>query len=182
MWAESFFTSELLTNIVANSRNPKCPDELFFGTTPTIYKHLIQHGQKNWVTKRDKIKTTKLQPKAVKCTMIGYARDHAGDTFCMYNPVTKHVTLSCDIKWDDWNTPVPPPCSMQETFGIDEEFLDDLELDEVVEVHAPNATTVTTTQPQIRSVASLPNISKAGRTKNRPPFTYTLNTAICDLT
>ena len=33
LWAESINTSELLTNIVANSRNVKSPNELFFGKT-----------------------------------------------------------------------------------------------------------------------------------------------------
>ena len=85
LWAESIHTSELLTNIVANSRNVKCPNNFFPGQKPTIYKHLIQYSCMGWVTIRTKIKT-KLAPKAIKCTMIGYARDHTGDTYRMYNP------------------------------------------------------------------------------------------------
>ena len=63
LWAESISTSETLTNIVANSKNVQSPDELFFGTKPTLYKHLVQYGRVGYVAIRTKIKK-KLAPKA----------------------------------------------------------------------------------------------------------------------
>ena len=88
---------------------------------PTLYKYLIQYGQKGWVTNRTKIKK-KLASKATKCIMIGYAGDHAGDTYRMYNPTTNRVIMTRDIKWDDWNSPLPSKDSPQDTTGINEEF------------------------------------------------------------
>ncbi len=133
MWAESINPSEVLTNIVANSRNSRCPDELFFGTRPTIYRHLIQYGRQGWVTNTAKFKE-KLAPKATKCTMIGYAKDHARDTYRMYNPVTRKVILSRDIKLDDWNAPVVSEDSMQDTTGINE--TDNFGFNEVVQIQS----------------------------------------------
>ena len=103
LWAESISTSEYLTNVVSNSRNIKSPEELFTGKQPSIYKHLIEYGRMGWVTNRKKIKK-KLAPKAIPCYMIGYAKGHSGDTYRMYNPITKKVIMSRDIKWADWTT------------------------------------------------------------------------------
>ena len=30
---------------------------------------------------------------------IGYAKNHAGDCYCMYNPTTGYVTETKDITW-----------------------------------------------------------------------------------
>ena len=33
------------------------------------------------------------------CIFVGYAKNHAGDTYCMFNPTTKRVIISRDIQW-----------------------------------------------------------------------------------
>ncbi len=94
--------------------------------------------------------------------MIGYAKEHAGDTYRMHNPVTRQVILSRDIMWDNWNTPIPFEDSMQDTSGIDETFYDDFGLDEVVQIQAPVPST-----PQVAANLQKPPTlnaaSKAGR-------------------
>lgn len=122
LWAESVHTSTRLTNIVCNTRGELCPDEMFYGTRPVIYKHLIQFGRVGYM-KLGK-KQNKLAPKAVKCVMIGYAANHAGDTYRLYNTATKKVVNSRNVQWADWHGLVKPDNNMvefnSEGYGIEE--------------------------------------------------------------
>ena len=54
--------------------------------------------------------------------MVGYAKDHSGDTYCMYNPSTKRIIQSQDIRWADWISLIPSQDSPIDITGIDEEF------------------------------------------------------------
>jgi len=38
----------------------------------------------------------------MKCIMVGYADDHSGDTYCMYNPLTNHIQCTRDVCWATW--------------------------------------------------------------------------------
>ena len=113
-----------LTNSVANSNTGKCPNWLFYGFQPKIYPHLIQFGRVGWATIRTP--RQKLTPKSVKCVMLGYSHDHAGDTYRMYNVPTKKVFNTRDLKWADWHGNAKPTADMDEFTtdgsGIDEEF------------------------------------------------------------
>ena len=131
LWAESANTHTRLTNVVANSKDVKCPDWLWYGKQPTIYKHLVQFGQIGFATIQ--ARQNKLEPKALKCVMIGYSADHSGDTYCMYNPETKKVLQSQDIKWADWHgisklTDGMSGVFNSDGFGIEEIFVDNDEL------------------------------------------------------
>lgn len=87
LWTESVHTSTRLANIVSNTKDDKCLDEMFYGKRPAIYKHLIQIGSVGYM-KIGK-KQNKLEPKAVQSVMIGYAANQPGDTYRMYNIDTK---------------------------------------------------------------------------------------------
>jgi hypothetical protein len=143
----------------------KCPDELFYGEQPTIYKYLVEYGRIGWVTKRAKIKK-KLQPKAFKCFMLGYAKEHAGDTYRMYNPATKKIIMSRDIKWADWSPKSPSADnSVLDTAGIDEDFEPEYDVNDIP-VLQPTATPTQVvptfpTTPNVRVTRS--TASKAGR-------------------
>ena len=63
LWAECASTLTRITNIVSNSRNIKCPDWLWYGKQPTIYKHLVQFGRIGYVTIRTP--TNKLDVKEI---------------------------------------------------------------------------------------------------------------------
>ena len=64
--------------------------------------------------------------------MIGYADNHAGDTYRMYDPATKKVLDTRDLTWADWHglTPVTnmstfnhiAPVTTTEDIGFDDEF------------------------------------------------------------
>ena len=40
--------------------------------------------------------------KTFKAIMVGYANNHTRDTYKLYNPETKRVIMTRDVKWDDW--------------------------------------------------------------------------------
>ena len=41
--------------------------------------------------------------RAKKCIMIGYAINSTRDTYRMFDPATKHVIETRDVKWSDWH-------------------------------------------------------------------------------
>jgi hypothetical protein len=53
------------------------------------------------VSIRQKVKS-KWKEKGIKMIMVGYAADSSSDTYQMYNPTTKKIIRSCDVKWLDW--------------------------------------------------------------------------------
>ena len=50
------------------------------------------------MTLRD-LKKSKMQDKGLTCMFVGYAKDHAGDCYRMYNPDTSRVHTTRDVKW-----------------------------------------------------------------------------------
>jgi hypothetical protein len=68
-------------------------------------EHLVQFGRLGYVTDRRKIKS--LAPKSIKYLFVGYPFNHSAHTYSMYNPRTRHIILSRDIRWDKWNTKDP---------------------------------------------------------------------------
>ena len=65
---------------------------------PKFNVYLREWGEAGIVCTRD-IKTSKLSNKGVLCMFVGYALQHAGDCYRMYNPKTKKIMISRDIKW-----------------------------------------------------------------------------------
>jgi hypothetical protein len=46
----------------------------------------------------------KLDVRSTKCVFVGYAVDHSGDTYKLYNPLTKSTILSCNVhQWMEWH-------------------------------------------------------------------------------
>ena len=91
----------------------------------------MQFGQIGFVTIQ--ARQNKLEPKALTCVMIGYSADHSGNMYCMYNPETKKVLQSQDIKWADWHgisklTDGMSGVFNSDGFGIEEIFVDNYEL------------------------------------------------------
>ena len=86
---------------MATSRSVKSANEFFYGKKPSFLYHMVEFGRVGYVTKREKI-SGKLEDRAVKCVFVGYGRNHSGDTYRMYNPVTKRIILSRDVKWAEF--------------------------------------------------------------------------------
>jgi hypothetical protein len=70
----------------------------FCGKNPKFAKHLRTWGEAGTV--KIKTKTTpKLADRGVQCMFVGYAKDHEGDCYQMWDPKTKRVHETRDIIW-----------------------------------------------------------------------------------
>ena len=68
---------------------------------PAFAKHLRTWGEAGTV--KIKTKTTpKLADRGVQCMMVGYALDHDGDCYRMWNPETNSVYETRDVVWMKW--------------------------------------------------------------------------------
>jgi len=83
------------------------PSDLFDGKPGQLHPgQLIEFGQVGYVTVQKQIKT-KWEDKSMKCIMVGYADDHSGDTYRMYDPMTNHIRLTRDVCWAAWTQTNP---------------------------------------------------------------------------
>jgi len=130
--AEAESTATKLSNMAWNMQVKGIPNEIFQPNISHLRpEHLIEFGRIGYVTVRKQIKK-KWTDKSVKCVMVGYADDHSGDTYRMYDPMTNTVRCTRDVKWAAWTRSDPKetmkifeaqqqPMSSQMT-GIDEEY------------------------------------------------------------
>ena len=72
------------------------------GNTILKSENLKRFGQKGYVTVRKKI-LNKMESKSTIMFMVGYAANHAADTYRMFNPDTNSVVESRDVRWDVWS-------------------------------------------------------------------------------
>jgi Reverse transcriptase (RNA-dependent DNA polymerase) len=72
--------------------------EHIFGKLPDFAKHLRQWGEAGVV--KIKTKTSpKIDNKGITCMFVGYATNHAGDVYYMFNPTTEKILVTRDIVW-----------------------------------------------------------------------------------
>ena len=90
-----------ITNAIENN---KTPNDLFGTPDEKLPQYLIEFGRIGYVTIRTKIQG-KLKPRSKRCIMVGYAENHAPDTYLMYDPRTRKVIMSRDIRWADFDRP-----------------------------------------------------------------------------
>jgi hypothetical protein len=100
VWTEAFKTATLLDGLVPIEINGKLATKYvhWCGENPMFAKHLRTWGEAGTV----KIKTDttpKLADQGVQCMFVGYAMDHPGDCYRMWNPATKRVHETRDVIW-----------------------------------------------------------------------------------
>ena len=160
LWAECASTLTHITNIVSNSRNIKCPDWIWYGKQPTIYKNLVQFGRIGYVTIRTP--RNKLDVKAIKCVMIGYSENHSNDTYRMFNGTTGKVIQSRDVKWAEWHGLTKPTDDLKffhhASIGIDD-LSDDDDNEQYIQKSEKNQNYNGTSNTTV----ALPQILEAGR-------------------
>ena len=83
---------------------------------------MIEFGRVVYVTNQQRIKA-KWQEKSHKMIMVGYAKNHAADTYRMYNPKTRHIIETRDVKWANWKQPDPQE-SVNELFNAPKKLTD----------------------------------------------------------
>ena len=91
-----------LENILASTVWNEFPCVMFTRKPSKIYPLLQPFGRIGFVTIGKNIKAT-WDKKAIKMVLVGYVKNHALDTYKMYNPATKKISLTRDITtWADW--------------------------------------------------------------------------------
>ena len=116
VYRDAFKTATLLDALAAVEIDDiiKPRVEHWSGKIPDYAKHLRTWGEAGTVKIRS-LSTTKIEDRGVTCMMIGYALDHGGDCYRMFNPTTSGVHETRDVIWLHRmyyppTTPVPEPC------------------------------------------------------------------------
>ena len=89
-----------LNVISVYEKTNKSPFQLYYQDRKEITAfvgNLKCFGEARWVTDCKKM-NSKLEACAKKFIFVGYDLDHSGDVYRMYNPQTKKVILSRDIR------------------------------------------------------------------------------------
>jgi hypothetical protein len=98
LWTECASTATYLDTILWKKTQNGSSHKMFFGYEPKFSTNLRVFGEIGIVTDRSKIKN-KLQDRGIKCYFVGYALQHAGDVYRMFNLDTKKIMMSRDIIW-----------------------------------------------------------------------------------
>ena len=61
-------------------------------------QHLCTWGEAGTIKKKDK-STPKIADGGLQCMFVGYATDHTGDTYRMWNPERSRVHETRDVIW-----------------------------------------------------------------------------------
>ena len=69
-----------------------------FGKNPAWVKHLRTFGEAGTVKVKGKY-TPKLSDRGAQCMMVGYAEQHDGDVYRMWNPLTRKIHVTRDVIW-----------------------------------------------------------------------------------
>jgi hypothetical protein len=82
--------------------------EHFYGRLPSYVKYLRTWSEAGTVKTRTGTDEKLKESSGVVCVMVGYANQHSGDTYRMFNPVTRYVYETRDVQWLGrmyWNKP-----------------------------------------------------------------------------
>ena len=107
IWAEAVNYNEDVRNSMSTTRSVDSANKTFFGKLPSFLKSMVEFGRVGYVTIRGAKIKNKIEERSIKYIMVGYAWNHSGDTYILYNPTTKRIISSRDVKWADWK-PVDP--------------------------------------------------------------------------
>jgi hypothetical protein len=110
LWAASVDMANVLENITATIKSAISAYELYSGQQSKLYPYLKEFGRIGIVSICQKFKS-KWKEWGIKMIMVGYAADSSADTYRMFNPNTKKIIRSRDVKWLDWKI-IDPKCDM----------------------------------------------------------------------
>ena len=86
-------------NLITNEKGEQIPKDIVWnGKLPGFAQHLRTWGEAGTVKLKTKA-TPKIADRGKQCMLVGYAKDHAGDCYRMYNPTTKGRHLTHDVIW-----------------------------------------------------------------------------------
>ena len=118
---EAINTASVLGDILVRQGLSKSAYELFYGKPSPLLPYLVEFGRIGYVTDRTPIKK-KWRENSYKCIMVGYGEDHNPDTYRMFNPETREVILSRDVRWAAWSrrTPSADMAEFADPPGVDQ--------------------------------------------------------------
>jgi hypothetical protein len=73
--------------------------EHFFGQLPSYIKYLRTWGEAGTIKIRADTDPKLKETSGVVCKMIGYANHHSGETYQMFDPVSRRVYITRDVQW-----------------------------------------------------------------------------------
>ena len=98
VWREAFKTVTLLDGLMPIDIDGKMETSYvhWCGHNPSFFKHLKTWGEAGTVKLKIKA-TSRVADRGVQCMFVGYALDHDGDCYRMWDPHTSRVHESRDI-------------------------------------------------------------------------------------
>jgi hypothetical protein len=153
LFCEAFKTATLLDGLIPIKLNGKVKPRVvhWSGKLPNFAKHLHTWGEAGTVKTKTPT-TAKLADRGMHCMFVGYALDHAGDVYHMWNPKTGWVHETRNVIWLHhlyFKRPV-------EQYGI----MPTLDENKMVQAGESKATQMTESLSEFESVD---NHSEAGR-------------------
>ena len=99
LWKEAVHMFKRV-NSMDTTGSTTSPFKIFYREKPNIIGLFSEFGPIGYVTKQDKFKN-KITYKISKAIMVGCTSNHTRNTYKLYNPETKRVILTRDVKWAD---------------------------------------------------------------------------------
>ena len=101
-WAEAVACSAFIEDLVIKATRTIPALSAWTNTSVTKWvKNLVEFGRVAVVNKREKV-SGKMKEKGFPAMMVGYALNHGAGTYRLYNPKTKRIIISRDVKWMDY--------------------------------------------------------------------------------
>ena len=100
IWAECVKTATDLDGILVESLIQRSRVEQFIGKNPRFLGNLCSFGEVGivWDSKSQKMQG-KLTDRGFRAIFVGYAENHAGDVYRMYNDKTGRITTTRDVRF-----------------------------------------------------------------------------------
>jgi len=100
LWREAFKTATKLDSLVQVEVDgvTRSRHEHWYGKTPAFAKNLRIWGEAGAVTLKGRM-NPKIENRGYICMFVGYPDDHAADTLRMWDPRSRRVHVTRDIKW-----------------------------------------------------------------------------------
>jgi hypothetical protein len=119
LWSEAVNHQNDTENMTLSSVRDEPADATLYKDASKLVKYAQPFGRVGIVTIRRQF-GSKWKQKGYKCVFVGYAKNHPADTYRMYNPVTKSIVQSRDVKFLTFSR--PDPKDGMSIFDIDPEI------------------------------------------------------------
>ncbi len=123
LWPEFVATATKIYNNTMRANQETTNEEKFSGKTDKeMLQNLVIPGTVAYVTEPKR--TSKLEPKSFKCLLLGHADHHTRDTYRLYNPETKSILISRNVRVAPFHGGIKPTEGLEdviETLSDDEE-------------------------------------------------------------